>query len=150
MSLTDRINEDIKKAMLAKDQTALRGLRAVKSAILLIMTEPGAGNELSEEKGIALLQKLVKTRKDSLTIYEQQKREDLAVKEREEIEVIEKYLPKQLSPEEVKAEVVKIIAETGASSMKDMGKIMGLANARLAGKADSKSISDVVKAALAQ
>jgi uncharacterized protein YqeY len=150
MSLTDRINDDIKKAMLAKDQTQLRGLRAIKSAILLAMTEPGAGKELGEEKEIMLLQRLVKTRRDSMTIFEQQKREDLATKEREEIETIEKYLPKQLSPEELKAEVMKIVAETGASSMKDMGKVMGLANSRIGGKADSKSIADMVKASLAQ
>lgn len=150
MSLADRINDDIKKAMLAKDQTQLRGLRAIKSAILLALTEPGAGKELGEDKEIMLLQRLVKTRRDSMAIFEQQNRPDLATKEREEIETIEKYLPKQLSPEELKAEIMKIIAETGASSMKDMGKVMGLANSRLAGKADGKAIADLVKASLGQ
>ena len=150
MSLESQINEDIKKAMLAKDQVALRGLRAVKSAILLAQSEPGATKELAPDKEIALLQKLVKTRRDSLTIFEQQKRDDLAAKEKEEIDTIEKYLPKQMSIDDVKAAVAAIIAETGASSIKDMGKVMGAANAKLAGQSDSKTISEVVKGLLSQ
>jgi uncharacterized protein YqeY len=149
MSLEARINDDIKTAMLAKDQVSLRGLRAIKSAIINAKTEPGAGGELPADKEAGLLQKLVKTRKDSLTIYQQQNRADLAEKEQEEISVIEKYLPQQMSADELKAEIQKIITETGANSMKDMGKVMGAANAKFAGKADSKSISEAVKAALA-
>ncbi|MDX2001468.1 MAG: GatB/YqeY domain-containing protein [Chitinophagales bacterium] len=148
MSLEARINDDIKQAMLAKDQVRLRGLRAVKSAILLAKSEPGASDTFGEEKEIQILQKLVKTRKDSMAIYQQQNRPDLAEKEQEEIATIEPYLPKQLSAEELQAAIKEIIAELGASGMKDMGKVMGQANAKLAGKADSKSISDVVKAAL--
>lgn len=145
MSLSERINEDLKSAMMRKDQPALRGLRAVKSAILLALTEKGASKELSEEKEMQLLQKLIKQRRESLEIFEQQGREDLAVTEREEIAVIENYLPRQMSEEEVAQETEKAIAETGAQGMKDMGKVMGMLSKKLAGKADSKMIADMVK-----
>lgn len=151
MSLEQKVNTDLKTAMLAKDEAALRGLRAIKSAILLAKTAEGAaGTELSEDAEIKLLQKLVKQRKDSLEIFQQQNREDLAKKEQEEIAVIEKFLPKQMSAEELKAEVAAIIAATGASSPADMGKVMGVASKQLAGKADGKSISAAVKELLSK
>lgn len=136
---------ELKTAMLAKDEKTLRSLRAIKAAILLAKTSEGAGGELKEEDEIKMLQKLVKQRKDSLEIYQQQNRTDLAQKEEEEIEVIEKFLPKQLSPDELKELLTAIIAETGASSPADMGKVMGMATKRLAGKADGKTISGMVK-----
>lgn len=144
MSLTERIAADLKEAMKAKDQAALRGIRAIKAGILLLQTD-GSGQEVTEEKEIKLLQKLVKQRKDSLEIFEKQNREDLAVIEREEIAVIEKYLPKAMSEEELRAALQKIIQDTGASSMKDMGKVMGMANAQFGGKADGKTIASLVK-----
>lgn len=144
MSLEQKINTDLKEAMKAKDQVALRGIRAIKSAILLAKTD-GSGKALDEDAEIKMLQKLVKQRRDSLEIFEKQDREDLAVKEREEIEVIERYLPEQLSEEELQAVVEKIVEETGAESMKDMGKVMGIASQRLAGKADGKAIAALVK-----
>ena len=136
---------DLKTAMLARDEKSLRGLRAIKAAILLAKTSEGAGGELKEDDETKLLQKLVKQRKDSLEIYQQQKRTDLAQKEQEEIEVIEKFLPKQLSAEELQAEIKNIIAETGATSSADMGKVMGAATKKLAGKADGKTISTTVR-----
>ena len=145
MSLEQKIMADLKTAMLAKDEKSLRGLRAIKAAILLAKTSEGAGGELKEDDEIKLLQKLVKQRKDSLEIYQQQKRSDLAQKEQEEIEVIEKFLPKQLSAEELQLEIKKIIAETGATSSADMGKVMGAATKKLSGKADGKTISATVK-----
>ncbi|RMG77087.1 MAG: GatB/YqeY domain-containing protein [Bacteroidetes bacterium] len=144
MSLEEKINADLKAAMKAKDQAALRGIRAIKAAILLAKTD-GSGEAMTPEKEIKLLQKLVKQRKDSLEIYEKQGREDLAEIEREEISVIEKYLPEQLSPEALENILKDIIARTGASSMRDMGKVMGMASKQLAGKADGKTISSVVK-----
>ncbi len=144
MSLEQKINQDLKTAMKAKDQVSLRGIRAIKSAILLAKTD-GSGQELNEEKEIKLLQKLIKQRKDSLAIYEKENREDLASKEREEIEVIQQYLPEQLSEEELEKLIRDIVEQTGASSMKDMGKVMGMASKQLAGKADGKTISSVVK-----
>ncbi len=149
MSLEQTINADIKTAMLAKDANALTSLRAVKAAILLAKTAEGANGELSTDEEIKIVQKLVKQRKDSLEIFEQQNRPDLAEKERQEIAVIEKYLPAQLSPEELKAELQKIIAETGASSPADMGKVMGAASKALSGKAEGKAISTMVKELLA-
>ncbi|GAB3413206.1 GatB/YqeY domain-containing protein [Niabella aquatica] len=149
MSLEQTINADIKTAMLAKDSNALTSLRAVKAAILLAKTAEGAKEELSTDDEIKIVQKLVKQRKDSLEIFEKQHRPDLAEKERQEIAVIEKYLPAQLSPEALKAELQKIIAEAGAASPADMGKIMGLATKALAGKADGKAISVMVKELLA-
>ena len=136
--------------MLAKDEKALRSLRAIKAAILLAKTSEGAGGELKEDDELKLLQKLVKQRKDSLEIYQQQNRTDLAQKEQEEIEVIEKFLPKQLSPEELKSVLSKLIADMGASSPADMGKVMGAATKQLAGKADGKTISSLVKELLAK
>ena len=147
--LVEKINNDLKTAMLAKDDVTLRGLRAIKAAILIAQTEPGATKELSEEKEIQILQKLVKQRKDSITIYQQQNREDLASKEIEEVSVIEKYLPKQLSDDEITAYIKNIIDTTGASGMKDMGKVMGAANKEMAGKADGSKISQIVKQLLA-
>lgn len=148
MSLENRIMQDLKAAMKAKDKAAMRGIRAIKSAILLAKTD-GSGQELNEEREIKMLQKLVKQRKDSLDIYEKQNRADLAQIEREEIAVIEKYLPQQLSEADLEVFVKKIIEETGASGMKDMGKVMGLANKQLAGKADGRTIAGVVKKMLA-
>lgn len=145
MALEEKIMAELKAAMLAKDEKSLRSLRAVKAAIIVAKTSEGAGGILKEEDEIKLLQKLVKQRKDSLEIFEKQNREDLAVKEREEIEVIEKFLPKQMSHEELKEVIAGIIKETGASSPADMGKVMGAANKQLAGKADGKTISGIVK-----
>ena len=145
MSLEQKIMTDLKTAMLARDEKRLRSLRAVKAAILLAKTSEGAGGDLKEEDEIKLLQKLVKQRKDSLEIFQQQNRTDLSQKEQEEIEVIEKFLPKQLSPEEIKAELATVISEVGASSPADMGKVMGAATKKLAGKADGKTISLLVK-----
>jgi len=140
---------ELKAAMLAKDEASLRSLRAVKAAILLAKTAEGGNGELKDEDEIKLLQKLVKSRKDSLEIFQQQNRADLAKKEEEEIAVIEKFLPKQMSPEEIKAELLKIISSIGASSPADMGKMMGAATKQLAGKADGKTISALVKELLA-
>lgn len=147
MSLEAKIAQDLKTAMRAKDDAAKRSLRAIKSAILLFKTD-GKNAELDEAAEIKMLQKLVKQRRDSLAIYEKQGREDLAQPEREEIAVIEKYLPKQLSDAELEAVVKEVIAKTGASSMKDMGKVMGMASKQLAGKADGRAISTKVKALL--
>ena len=147
MSLESTINEDLKTAMKAKDQIGLRGIRAIKSAILLFNTS-GSGEELTPEKEIALLQKLIKQRQDSLDIFEKQGREDLAVLEREEIAVIMRYLPKQMTEEELKAAITEIISRTGAGSMKDMGRVMAEASKEFAGKADGKTISSVVKSLL--
>lgn len=150
MALEQQITAELKTAMLAKDEKALRSLRAIKAAILLAKTSEGAGGELKEEDEVKLLQKLVKQRKDSLEIFQQQNRADLAKKEQEEIEIIEKFLPKQLSSEELKALLVKIIAEVGATSPADMGKVMGAATKQLAGKTDGKAISTAVKELLAK
>lgn len=144
MNLEVKINNDLKEAMKAKDDKALRGIRAIKSAILLHKTS-GAGVEVLPEDEIKILQKLVKQRKESLNIYEQNNRAELAQTEREEIEVIERYLPKQLSEAEIEIVVKEIIAETGATSMKEMGKVIGAANKKLAGQAEGAIISGVVK-----
>jgi uncharacterized protein len=145
MSLEQTIMAELKKAMFAKDEKALRSLRAIKAAIILAKTAEGAGGEISPEEEIKILQKLVKQRKDSLEIYQQQNRVDLAQKEEEEIAIIENFLPQQLSSDALKATLVKIIEQTGATSMADMGKVMGVANKQLAGQADGKMISVVVK-----
>jgi uncharacterized protein YqeY len=150
MSLEQKIMGELKTAMLAKDEKALRSLRAIKAAILLAKTSEGAGGELKEDDEIKLLQKLVKQRKDSLEIYQQQNRTDLAQKEQEEIEIIEKFLPKQLSADELRSEVAAIISEVGATSPADMGKVMGAATKKLAGKADGKTISALVKELLSK
>lgn len=144
MSLEQKVMQDLKAAMKDKDKKALRGIRAIKAAILLEKTS-GDKEEMTEEREIKLLQKLVKQRKDSLAIYQKEGRDDLAQIEQEEIEVIERYLPEQISEEELLAEVDKVINETGASSMKDMGKVMGIATKRLAGRAEGKAISAAVK-----
>jgi uncharacterized protein YqeY len=147
MSLEKTIMQDLKAAMKAKDQPALRSIRAIKAAILLQKTD-GSGKELDSAGEIKLIQKLVKQRQDSLDIFEKQDREDLAKTEREEIEILQKYLPEQISEEKLQGIIQEIIAETGASSMKDMGRVMGLASKKLAGKADGKTISGVVKSLL--
>ena len=150
MSLEQKIMTDLKTAMLAKDEAGLRSLRAVKAAIIVAKTAEGAKGEISEEEETKLLQKLVKSRKESLEIFQQQNRPELAKKEEEEIAIIEKFLPKQMSADEVKAELEKIIATVGASSPADMGKVMGVATKQLSGKADGKTISSLVKELLAK
>ena len=150
MSLEEKTMALMKDAMKSKNEATLRGLRAIKAAIILAKTAEGAGGKLSEADEVKLLQKLVKQRKDSLEIYQKQDRKDLAQKELEEIEVIEQFLPKQLSGEELKKIIAEIIQQTGASSPADMGKVMGVANKQLAGKADGKSISIVVKELLSK
>ena len=135
----------MKDAMKSKNEAGLRGLRAIKAEIIKAKTEPGAGGEISPAKEISLLQKMMKQRKDSLEIYQQQNREDLAKKEQEEMAIIEKFLPKQLSEAELKKELQQIISETGASSPADIGKVMGAATKKLAGRADGKTISAAVK-----
>lgn len=144
MSLEERITQDLKEAMKNKDQAALRGIRAIKAAILLEKTS-GAKHELTQDMEMKILQKLIKQRRDSLDIYEKQGREDLALTEREEIEVIERYLPRQMSRQELRAEIKKIIEEIGASSMKDMGKVMGTASKKLVGRVDGKTMSGIVR-----
>jgi uncharacterized protein YqeY len=150
MDLEQKIMTDLKTAMLAKDEASLRSLRAVKAAILLAKTSEGGKGELNEEGEVKLLQKLVKQRKDSLEIYQQQNRPDLAKKEEEEIAVIEKFLPKQLSGEEIREELKAIINSVGASGPGDMGKVMGVATKQLAGRADGKTISALVKELLSK
>ena len=150
MSLEQRVMTDLKTAMLAKDEKSLRSLRAIKAAILLAKTSEGAGGDLKQEDEVKLLQKLLKSRKDSLEIYNAQNRPDLAVKEEEEILIIGKFLPAQMSPVELKSVIEKIIADSGASSPADMGKVMGIATKQLAGKMDGKSISTMVKELLSK
>ena len=145
MSLEEKVMTELKTAMLAKDEKSLRSLRAIKAAIINAKTAEGAGGKINEEDEVKLLQKLVKQRKDSLEIFEEQNRDDLAKKEREEIEVIEKFLPKQLDIAELKEIIAGIIKQSGLSSPADMGKIMGIANKQLSGKADGKTIAGVVK-----
>ena len=144
MTLDERINADIKAAMLAKERKKLDALRAVKSAILLLKTN-GSGDAISEEAEIACLQKLVKQRKESAELYKQQNRMDLYEDEAFQQAVIEAYLPEQMSEEEIRTELQKIISETGASSVKDMGKVMGAAQKAFAGRADNKVVSTIVK-----
>lgn len=144
MTLEERINADIKAAMLAKERKKLDALRAVKSAILLLKTN-GSGDAISEEAEIACLQKLVKQRKESAELYKQQNRMDLYEDEAFQQAVIEAYLPEQMSEEEIRTALQKIISETGASSVKDMGKVMGAAQKAFAGRADNKLVSTIVK-----
>ena len=144
MSLEHDITEAIKTAMREKDKVALDALRAVKAQILLLKTE-AKGAEVSAEQEIAILQRMIKQRKDSFEQFSAQGRTDLAEVETAQTAVIEKFLPKQLSPEELETEIRSIIAETGAESMKDLGKVMGMASKSLAGKSDGKSISEMVK-----
>ncbi|MDE3125755.1 MAG: GatB/YqeY domain-containing protein [Bacteroidota bacterium] len=145
MQLEEKIMAEMKEAMKAKNEVLLRGLRAIKAEIIKAKTEPGANGQISDETAVKLLQKLVKQRKDSLAIYQQQNRPDLAIKEEEEIAVIEKFLPQQLSPEALKAALQAIIAATGAVSSADLGKVMGVASKQLAGQADGKAIAACVK-----
>ncbi len=144
MSLQKQIMDALKTAMKAKDSLALEALRAVKSELLLAKTS-GSGEELSEKDEIKILQKLVKQRKESATIFSQQGRDDLAQPELDQATIIAQFLPEQLSEEEVAKVVDEVIAQTGASTMKEMGKVMGAVNAKLAGKADGKTISTIVK-----
>jgi len=148
MSLQNQVMEEIKAAMKAKDTIALESLRAIKSALLLVQTEKGAGDEMSDADEIKLIQKLVKQRKDSAAIFKEQGREDLAEPELAQVAVIEKFLPAQLSVDEVEKIVIQIIETTGASCMKDMGKVMGMVSKQLAGQADGKTISGIVRAKL--
>ncbi len=145
MSLKEQIEADIKKAMLEKNKDDLRALRAIKSMILLAQTEKGAGESLSSEAEVKILQKAAKQRADSLAIYKQQKREDLAEVEQSELNVIQRYLPEQMSEDELEKLIGQIIQKIGASSIQDMGKVMGMASKELAGKADGKTISLIVK-----
>lgn len=144
MSLEARIMGDLKEAMKAKNQAALRGIRAIKAAIVLTKTD-GSGTVLDEAGEIKLVQKLIKQRQDSLAIFEKQGRDDLATVEKEEIEVLQNYLPKQLSEEELLPIIKEVISQTGATGMKDMGKVMGMTAAKLAGQADGKTVSALVK-----
>lgn len=148
MSLEQKVMTAMKEAMKAKDTNALTSLRAVKSAILLAQTESGAKEELTEDQELKLLQKQVKQRKDSAVIFAEQGRNDLADPELAQAKVIEQFLPEQLSEADIEKIVVDIIAKTGAEGMKDMGKVMGMANAALTGKADGKTISTIVKSKL--
>ncbi len=150
MNLEEKVMTDLKAAMLAKDEKSLRSLRAIKAALINVKTAEGFSGEIKGDDEIKLLQKLVKQRKDSLEIYEKQNREDLAVKERDEIEVIEKFLPKQMDEAELREEIETIINESGASSPADMGKVMGMANKKFAGKADGRAIAAIVKDILAK
>ena len=145
MSLINQIDQDIKQAMLGKQEARLRGLRAIKSALLLARTEKGASEDISQETEIKVLQRLIKQRKESADIYKTQNREDLYKIEAEEMDVIEAYLPKQMERGEVAAYLKELIGRVGATSVKDMGKVMGVANKELAGKADGRTISEVVR-----
>ena len=145
MSLVDTINDHIKKAMLAKDKVRLETLRGIKKEFLEALTAKGAAHELSEDAAVAILQKMVKQRKDSAEIYISQGREDLAGDENAQLEIIQEYLPAQLSPEALESEIRAILTETGASSMKEMGKVMGIATKKLAGKTEGRLISEMVK-----
>lgn len=147
--ISNSIDQEIKKAMLAKDQSRLRGLRAIKAALLMARTEKGPSEEITEETELKILQKLIKQRKESADIYKQQGREDLSIVEEEEIEVISTFLPKQLDRAEIEGIIAGIIKDSGATSIKEMGKVVGLANKALAGQADGKLIAEVVKAQLA-
>jgi hypothetical protein len=148
MSLEIKVNDQIKEAMKAKDEAALRTLRAIKSAIIIEKTSEGFSGEMNEASELKMLQKLAKQRRDSLNIFEQQNREDLAAKEREELNIIEKFLPAQMSADDLKNAIQQIIEQVGATSAADMGKVMGVASKQLAGKADGKLISEMVKSIL--
>lgn len=148
MSLEIKVNEQIKEAMKAKDESTLRTLRAIKSAIIIEKTSEGFSGAMTADSELKMLQKLAKQRRDSLSIFEQQNREDLAAKEREELAVIEKFLPAQMSADDLKSAVQAIISEVGANSPADMGKVMGVASKKLAGQTDGKAISEMVKAIL--
>ena len=149
MDLFEKVSEDIKNAMKAKDKVALETLRNVKKVFLAAKTAPGANDTLTDADALKLIQKLVKQGKDSAAIYVEQKRQDLAEAELAQVAVLEKYLPKQMSAEELEAELKKIIAEVGATSPKEMGKVMGVASKALAGRAEGRAISEAVKKLLA-
>lgn len=149
MSLKEQIDSDIKQAMLNKQKDELRALRAIKSLILLAETEKGKQGELMEDVEMGILMKAAKQRKDSIQIYEDQGRQDLSQKEKDELTIIERYLPKQMSEEEIENELEGIITSVGAQGMKDMGKVMGLATKKLAGKAEGKKIAELTKKLLA-
>ncbi len=148
MALEEKIMAEMKDAMKSKNESLLRSLRAIKAEIIKAKTEPGAGGEIDEVTEQKFLQKMMKQRRDSLEIFEKNGREDLAVKEKEEMAVIEKFLPRQLSETEIKEVISKIITETGASTGADLGKVMGIASKQLAGKADGKTINTIVKGLL--
>ena len=148
MSLEEQVMSGMKDAMKSKDEAMLRGLRAIKAEIIKAKTEPGANGQVTAEGELKLLQKMMKQRKDSLDIYQQQGRADLAQKEQEEIAIIEKFLPQQLSEEELKEALKSIIASVGAAGPQDMGKVMGVATKQLAGKTDGKAIAAAVKTLL--
>ena len=150
MSLEQQVMTEMKEAMKSKNEGLLRSLRAIKAEIIKAKTEPGAGGEINEATEQKFLQKMMKQRKDSLEIFEKQGREDLAEKEKEEMAVIERFLPKQLSDAEIKDAVASIITSTGASTPADMGKVMGVASKQLAGLADGKTISNIVKELLSK
>lgn len=150
MSLINKIDAEIKQAMLQKLEARLRGLRAIKAALLLAKTEKGAAEELTEEAEVKAVQKQIKQRKDSIEIYRQQGREDLAKIEEEELMVMEEFLPKQLTPEELREAIQQIVSSLGVTDAKEMGKVIGAANKALAGKSDGKSIADMVKQVLSK
>ena len=149
MSLVDRINNDLKEAMKAKDKDKLMALRAIKSALLMAQTEKGATGDISEDAELRILQKQLKQRRESAELYKTQGRDDLYEKELAEAAIIEQYMPQMMSPEELKAAIASIIADLGASGMQDMGRVMGVASKQLAGKAEGRDISTVVKQLLA-
>lgn len=147
MSLTDRINAGIKDAMKQKNEAGKRTLRAIKAQLLLLKTS-GSGTEITEDQEVKILQKMIKERQDSYQIYVEQNREDLAAPEKEEMDIIKEFLPQQMSEEELTVAIKGIVEQVGASSMKDMGKVMGMANKQFGGKADGKTISMIVKSLL--
>lgn len=149
MSLKEKISEDIKNAMKSRDQAALRALRAIKAAILLAETASGASEELSADEELKLLTRQAKQRRDSIEQFKGNGREDLAVTEQEELDVIERYLPKQMSEDEIRTELKNIIAQTGAAGAGDIGKVMGVASKSMAGKADGKMINQIARELLA-
>lgn len=148
MTLEETINNDIKTAMMAKDEAGLRAVRAIKSEIIKAKTEKGANGVISSEKEVQMLQKMVKQRRDSITEFEKANRTDLIEKEKAEVAIIEKYLPAMMSEDEVREIVKQAIATTGATTQKEMGKVMGVVSKQLAGKADNKLVADVVKSLL--
>ena len=148
MTLEETINADLKTAMLAKDQGAVRALRGIKAAIMLAKTEKGGTGEVSTDKEMQILTKMLKQRKESIEIFEKQDRADLATTEKEEVAVIEKYMPAMMSDDDIRAVIQKVIAETGATTQREMGRVMGAASKELAGKADNKKVSEIVKSLL--
>lgn len=148
MALKSKIEGEIKSAMLAKDKDRLRALRSIKSLIMLAETEKGVQAELTEDAEMSILVKAAKQRKDSLDVFEKQGRQDLADVEKQELSVIEEFLPKQMSEDEMRAELEQIVQEVGATSMKEMGKVMGVASKKMAGRADNKKMSEIIKSLL--